>query len=160
MSCVARVFGFAFFCFLSTCGLAQDLEHQEIAMTYHNSIDGEYLWTADRPLNIELDKEIEELIHGAKVAQGWSTFFLVFGGGLIVWPIASSISGNNPFWGLAVVGVNFACAAIPFAVSAKNKKKRASFLLQESYSSSSLNQRNFSLSFSAYAGGVGLFLTF
>jgi hypothetical protein len=75
------------------------------------------------------------------------TFSLVMvlsavGGGLIGWPIGTSLGGGEPNWTLAAIGVGCCAIAIPVSINLDNKLKHAVELYNSGLSSACYEKKN------------------
>jgi outer membrane lipoprotein SlyB len=74
---------------------------------------------------MQTNPEAYQLISSAKSNNTLATILGVIGGGLVGYPLGTSLGGGTPNWTIAYVGGGLIVGSIPFAISANNKAKKA-----------------------------------
>ncbi|MGI6342438.1 MAG: hypothetical protein ACOXZ9_05620 [Bacteroidales bacterium] len=97
-----------------------------------------------------------------KSAQSNSTIAMILGytgGFLIGWPIGTIVSGGDPYWLMAGVGLGIIIIRIPISKSAVKKTKHAVEMYNAGLQTSSFWDKN-ELKLSVTENGIGLVLKF
>lgn len=140
---------------------AQEIQMEKLLGGYKYTQNGKQMKMGDLVKTMESNPQAFELIKKAQSDNVLASAIGFVGGGLIGWPIGTSLGGGDPNWTLAGIGAGLVVIGIPISSSVNKNTKKAVDLYNSSLNSSSFYYEfkpEFKLITSG--NGVGLIMSF
>lgn len=151
---------FAFTIALLTFCNAQKIDIEKVFGGYKYTQNNTLMSIGDLASVMESNTEAFEIMKKGRSNRSIAAVLSFAGGGLIGWPLGTSLGGGNANWTLAGIGAGVIAVAIPISLSANKKINQAIELYNASLNGSSYNNFKPEFKIISNTNGVGLSMNF
>ena len=144
---------------ISFCN-AQQIDIEKVFGGYKYTHNNELISIGDLASIIESNTKAFEIIKKGRSSRNISGILGFAGGGLIGWPLSSSLAGGKANWTLAGIGAGLIVTSIPISSKANKNINKAVNLYNTSFIKTSNNFSEPELNILANTNGLGLSMTF
>jgi outer membrane lipoprotein SlyB len=139
---------------------AQKIDVEKVFGGYKYTYNDDLISIGDLAKIIESNTEAFELMKKGRTNRSLSGVLGFVGGGLVGWPIGTSIGGGNANWTLAAVGAGIIVVAIPIASRANKNINKAVELYNASVNPNASNRIKAEFNLIANTNGLGFSMNF
>ncbi len=139
---------------------AQKIDIEKVFGGYKYTQNDELMSIGDLASIIKSNTSAFELMNKGRTNRSLAAVLGFAGGGLIGWPLGTSLGGGDANWTLAGIGAGLVIIGIPISSSANKKINQAVELYNASLNSTSCNEFKPEFKIIANVNGVGLSMNF
>lgn len=144
---------------LAICN-AQKIEMEKVFGGYKYTQNGTQMTMKDLVKTMASNQQAFDLIKKAQSNNTIASIIGFAGGGLIGWPIGTSLGGGDANWTLAGIGAGLVAITIPISSNVNKKAKQAVELYNSSLNATSYNEFKPEIKLLANGNGIGLSMNF